>query len=71
MVFDNKLRLPGAQFAVNFHLLLPSSQGSNGPGKGDLHLFSIAKEVLASVVTCDANPHLAQPPAPPRHFSLL
>lgn len=71
MVFDNKLRLPGAQFAVNFHLLLPSSQGSTGPGKGDLHLFSIAKEVLASVVTCDANPHLAQPPAPPRHFSLL
>lgn len=68
MVFDNKLRLPGAQFAVNFHFLQPSSQGSTGPGKGDMHLFSTAKEVLASVVTCDTNPHLAQPPAPPRHF---
>ena len=34
IIFDNKLRLQGTQFAVNFHFLLPGAQGSSGPGKG-------------------------------------
>ena len=38
-----KLRLLGTQFAVNFHFLLPSSQGSAGPGKGDLRFVFYSK----------------------------
>ena len=43
MVFNSKLRLLGTQFAVNFHFLLPSSQGSAGPGKGDLRFVFYSK----------------------------